>query len=105
MSIEYEKLDFHYLLELLMPLKEVPEFAWLPELFSIVGIDRLLKLCKYAGGEEIRIPTLDELLESVEILQWFYDIEIKKSRSIKELPEEFHASYKKIVDIYNVRQS
>ena len=45
-----EELDFAYLLSLLPPLKDEPEFAWLPELFSIVGHESLIRLCKYAGG-------------------------------------------------------
>ena len=32
-----EELDFAYLLELMPPLHDTPDFCWLPELFSIVG--------------------------------------------------------------------
>ena len=39
-----EELDFAYLLELMPPLHGQPEFSWLPELFSIVGHESLLKL-------------------------------------------------------------
>ena len=56
-----EESDFAYLLELMLPLHNVPEFAWLPELFSIIGYEKLLLLCKYAGGETIAIPTIDQI--------------------------------------------
>ena len=37
-----EELDFQYLLQLLPPLENEPEFAWLPELFSIIGAKKLI---------------------------------------------------------------
>ena len=48
-----EDLDFHYLLTLMPPLHNISQFTWLPELFSIIGHEGLIKLCKYAGGETI----------------------------------------------------
>lgn len=96
-----EELDFTYLLELMPALHSVPQFTWLPELFSIIGHESLLKLCKYAGGEVIRIPTLDELSDSVEALQYYYDINIKKSKSVEEVPLRLISCYSKIVGIYN----
>ena len=44
-----EELDFAYLLELMPPLHNIEEFAWLPELFSIIGVEKLVLLCRYAG--------------------------------------------------------
>jgi len=96
-----EDLDFHYLLGLMLPLKDQPEFAWLPELFSIIGHERLLDLCKYAGGETITIPTIEELVISIETLQWFYDIYIKKSKELHQLPIELYSLYKKVERVYN----
>ena len=96
-----EELDFVYLLELMPALHSVPQFAWLPELFSIIGHEKLLKLCKYAGGETIRIPTLDELSDSIEALQYYYDINIKKSKSIEEIPLRLVSCYSKIVGVYD----
>ena len=98
-----EELDFHYLLGLMPPLKDVPEFAWLPELFSIIGHESLITLCKYAGGEYIRIPTIDELSDSIEALQWFYDIHIKKIKEVYQMPATIYPLYKKIEVIYNAR--
>lgn len=83
-----EELDFQYLLQLLPPLENTPEFANLPELFSIIGASSLIKLCKYAGGETIRIPTLEQLCRDIEALQWYYDVYIKKTKSSAEIPLE-----------------
>lgn len=98
-----EELDFHYLLELMPPLHDEPEFSWLPELFSIIEHDRLINLCKYAGGEIIKIPTLEQLSMSVEALQWFYDTEIAKRRVAEEIPLQYRELVSKIRGIYNAR--
>jgi len=82
-----EELDFQYLLQLLPPLEDEEAFACLPELFSIIGAEKLITLCKYAGGETIKIPTLDQLLEDIEALQWYYDVYIKKSKTTFDMPE------------------
>lgn len=95
-----EELDFAYLLELMPPLHGQPEFSWLPELFSIVGHESLLKLCKYCGEESIKIPTLGELASSVEALQWFYDIQIKHTHTLTEVPEHLLPLVIKIKHIY-----
>lgn len=100
-----EELDFSYLLELMPPLHDVPEFSWLPELFSIIGHEKLIILCKYAGGESITIPTIDQLLDSINALQWFYDVNIKKTKSIIEIPDEIYSLYSKISEIYDARNS
>ena len=97
-----EELDFAYLLELMPALKDVPEYSWLPELFSIIGHEKLLKLCRYAGGEIIKIPTVDELNLAIQALQWFYNIVILKSHSILEVPFEVQPLLTKILEVYNV---
>ena len=97
-----EELDFAYLLELMPPLHDVPEFSWLPELFSIIGHERLLLLCKYAGGETITIPTIEQLTKSIDALQLFYDINIKQCKTNMDIPIDLRDIYMKLVDIYNV---
>lgn len=98
-----DELDFHYLLGLMPPLYSVPEFSWLPELFSIIGHEKLVLLCKYCGGERIRIPTLEQLSDSIDALQWFYDVHIKKVKSITDVPVNLHELFGKILEIYNAR--
>lgn len=96
-----EELDFHYLLNLMPPLKGVPEFQWLPELFSIIGEEGLIPLCRFAGGETIRIPTIDELTECVEALQYFYDVFIKHRIVESEIPCTLQSLVQKIQEVYN----
>lgn len=98
-----EDLDFAYLLELMPPLHNVEEFAWLPELFSIIGHERLINLCKYAGGESITIPTIDQLNESVDALQWFYDIRIAKKKNAADIPTHLQNLVIKIAEVYDAR--
>ena len=95
-----EDLDFAYLLTLLPPLFNEPKFAWLPELFSIVGHERLMTLCKYCGNEIVRIPTLDELSDSIDALQNFYDLYIKRSISLEEVPVHLVPLVSKIAEVY-----
>lgn len=91
-----EQNDFHCLLSLLPALHNIPEFAWLPELYSLIDEPALTKLCSVAGGETIRIPTLEELQFSIDSLQWYYDIYISQRKQLKELPAEFAASVQQI---------
>lgn len=102
---ESERLDFHYLLTLMPPLHDVPEFAWLPELFTIVDVDAFLKLCKFCGGETIQIPTLDQVSQSVDAMQWFYDTNISKAKSANDVPEDLKELVGRIVKVYDARDS
>lgn len=95
-----EELDFHYLLGLMPPLQSEAEFAWLPELFSILGHERLIKLCKFAGGETIKIPTLEQLSTSIDALQWFYNVEICKRNTYSEVPVELVTLVNRIRKLY-----
>lgn len=95
-----EELDFAYLLTLMPPLHNVPEFAWLPELFSIIGHEKLIQLCKYCGGESIQIPTLEQMTDSIDALQWFYDVYISKKKSVSEVPARLHVLFATIYNVY-----
>lgn len=96
-----EELDFSYLLELMPVLHNEPGFSWLPELFSIIGPEKLINLCRYAGGEEIQIPTLEELSTSIEALQYFYDVRIKKSKYMSDVPAEIYEKFRIICEEFN----
>jgi len=100
-----EELDFHYLLSLMPPLHGLPEFSWLPELFSIIGHEKLILLCKYAGGETIRIPTIDQLTNSIDTLQWFYDVKLKKCKEFSDIPEHLVELVNEVSTIYDVRNN
>jgi len=95
-----DELDFQYLLQLLPPLEGEPEFSWLPELFSIIGAKNLITLCKYAGGETIKIPTIDQLSRNIEALQWYYDVYISKKKDLWDIPTELSGLVTKIRNTY-----
>ena len=95
-----ESSDFHCLLELLLPMYDEPGFAWLPELFSIIGFEKLLILAKYAGGETIKIPKVDEINEAMEALSWYYAIHIKKEKRIQDSPFKVRPLIRKIEEVY-----
>ena len=100
-----EELDFHYLLGLLPPLTGEIEFAWLPELFAILSTDKpsfekLIDLCNFCGGETLRIPTIDELSDSIEALQYFYDTEIKGMTRTDIISPKVEDLVRKIKAIY-----
>ena len=81
--------DFHYLLELMLPLYQIDEYAWLPELFSIIGHEKLLLLCKYAGGATIKIPSIEDISNALEALDWYYKVYIAKNKYRKSIPTEY----------------
>ena len=93
-----EELDFAYLLELMPVLHDQTGFTWLPELFSIIGPESLINLCRYAGGEVITIPTLEDLTTSVEAFQFFYDVKIKKTKSVKDVPDDLFEKFNVICE-------
>ena len=98
-----EEIDFHYLLTILPPLHDVPEFAWLPELFSVIGYERLVKLCGYAGGEQIKLPTVKTLSNSIDALQCFYDVYLIKKKSVSDIPNDLMNLVQKIRMIFNAQ--
>ena len=100
-----ETSDFHYLLELMLPLYDVPEYACLPELFSIIGHEKLLLLAKYAGGETIKIPTIDEINFSIECLEYYYKIYIKHDGDLRNVPHSHQPLVRKIKEIIDARNS
>ena len=98
-----EEIDFHYLLTILPPLHDVPEFAWLPELFSVIGHERLVKLCGYAGGEQIKLPTVKTLSNSIDALQCFYDVYLTKKKSVSDIPNDLMNLVQKIRVIFDAQ--
>lgn len=95
-----EELDFQYLLELMRPLHSIPQYSYLPELFAIIDFDNFVDLCNFCGGETIQVPTIDELNKSLTALQWFYDIFIKHTKTLQDMPKEYSELVGKIHSIY-----
>ena len=98
-----EQQDFSYLLQLMMPLYNEKEYALLPELFTILDYKKVIELSKYMGGESLRIPTLDEIAEAIEVLQWFYDVYINKTKQLIDVPTNLKDKVDKIKQIYDKR--
>lgn len=95
-----ETSDFACLLELMMPMNDDPQFACLPELFSILGHEKLLLLAKYAGGTQVRIPTVEELNDAIESLQWFYNIHITKTKKFTHAPFKCRPAILRLEEVY-----
>ena len=100
-----EDLDFHYLLTLMPALRGISGFEWLPELYSIVGYETVIKLCEYCGGETIQIPTIDQLSESITALQWYYDVFISGKLKVTDIPDECKELVYRIRSVFNARKS
>lgn len=96
-----ETSDFHCLLELMLPLYQVEEYSWLPELFSIIGYDKLLTLAKFAGGATIKIPTIDQISEAIEALDWYYKVYILHTKYRKSIPAERVQLVNKIKEVFD----
>lgn len=66
---ELEKLKnvdvWSLMLFVLYNFQKIPEYSTLSELAYILDEKNFLKLCEYFGGQTIRIPTIDELEETV----------------------------------------
>lgn len=73
-----ERINFQLVLEIMRDLHNIPEFEWLPELFTLVDYESLVNLCKFAGGEVIKIPTIEELLSAIDAVQTYYDRHIRQ---------------------------
>ena len=97
--------DFQYLLELMLPLSNDPAYAWLPELFSVIGHEKLILLCKFCGGETIRIPKLEELMEALDALDWYYKVHIAHCKYRKSIPERLVPKVEHIKEIIDARDS
>lgn len=95
-----ETSDFACLLELMMPMKDDPQFACLPELFAILGYEKLLLLSRYAGGTQVKIPTVEELNDAIESLQWFYDIHIAKIKKLTHAPFKYRPTILRLEEVY-----
>ena len=74
----FEKQDiFSVATALLYTIKDIPKYKTVSELFYILDYDSFLKLIKYFGGMEIRIPSSKEVasLLRVLLLYQYYDVD------------------------------
>lgn len=95
--------DFFCLLELMMPLYNIEEYACLPELFSIIGHEKLLMLAKYAGGSTIKIPTVEEISDAIQALEWYYLVYVRKCKYRKSIPDEYVDKVNRIKEVMDAQ--
>lgn len=65
---------------LLYTLKDTPQYSTMSELFYILDYPNFLKMIKYFGGQEIRIPSHEEINEMLVVLLLY------QYRKVEELP-------------------
>lgn len=58
--------------------QKIPEYSTLSELAYILDKKHLLKLCEYFGGQTIKIPTIDELEETILSMLLYQYIDVQK---------------------------
>lgn len=79
---ELEKLKqidiWSLMLFVLYNFQNVPEYSSLSELAYILDQKNLLKLCEYFGGQTIKIPTIDQLEETIYAMLLYQYIDIEK---------------------------
>lgn len=61
----------------LYKLIDIPEYAALGELPYILDKENMLKLCQYFGGRQIKIPTIDELYSTMNLLLLYQYVNIE----------------------------
>lgn len=82
--------------------QRVPEYSSLSELAYILDKKNLLKLCEYFGGQVIKIPTIDQLEETIYgmLLYQYIDIEKVPEKEALELLRVDKSKEKQIKNCY-----
>lgn len=79
---ELEKLKqidiWSLMLFVLYNFQSIPEYSSISELAYILDQKNLLKLCEYFGGQTIKIPTIDQLEETIYAMLLYQYIDIEK---------------------------
>lgn len=58
--------------------QQIPEYSTLSELAYVLDQKSLLKLCEYFGGQTIKIPTIDQLEETIYAMLLYQYVDIEK---------------------------
>lgn len=79
---ELEKLKqmdiWSLMLFVLYNFQNIPEYAAVSELAYILDQKNMLKLCEYFGGQTIKIPTIDQLEETIYAMLLYQYIDVEK---------------------------
>lgn len=68
---------FNIMLFVLYKLKDIPDYKVLSELFYLVDKEALLNICQYYGGMTVRIPTIEELNNILNVLTLYLKVDIQ----------------------------
>lgn len=102
---ELKNNDFYsILLFILFRLTDNPEYSSLSRLAYILDIDNLLKLCKFFGGNIIKIPTIDQLEDICNGLLLYQKVDLEKQDFDKSI-QSFNLDVKgrhKLISMYKI---
>lgn len=82
--------------------QNVPEYSALSELAYVLDEKNLLKFCEYFGGQTIKVPTVDQLEETLYgmLLYQYIDIEKMTEKEAVELLRVDSSKHKAIKNCY-----
>lgn len=63
---------------LLFSLKDTPKYSVISELFYILDYENFLRLIKYFGGMTLKIPTTEEISETMRVLLLYQYTEVEE---------------------------
>ena len=58
--------------------QKIPEYSAISELAYVLDERNMLKLCEYFGGQTIKIPTIDQLEETLYAMLLYQYVDIEK---------------------------
>lgn len=58
--------------------QKIPEYSAISELAYILDEKSLLKLCEYFGGQTIKIPTIDQMEETIYSMLLYQYVDVEK---------------------------
>lgn len=90
---------YSILLFALYQLKNCPDYAVLSQLMFMFDSTSLLKLCSQFGGTTITIPTVQELNEVLEGLNYYYSKDIQHE-NVSTTPPQTYYIIKDLLDGY-----
>ena len=108
---------YSLLLFSLFKIKELPEYSTLSELCYLLDQNNLLKLCEYCGGMTIKIPTIAQLENLINILILYKYVHIDKIEfeeallkidlsqlNIKQIKRDYY-KLESVLDKYDFRRN
>lgn len=86
------------LLFVLYKLRDINEMSTISEMAYLLPKESILTLCQYYGGELIRVPTIEEMGDVLNVLSLYNKVDIEKD-SIENAMQEIGIKNKKHDDI------